>query len=121
MSSYPSHETAKAVFVKSRLVIKTFEKDSRPKSRPWAQSLETKTKTLASRPGLEIKTLVIRSWDQSLLILLKYLLNLKLFHNKLLKFSTTSLVFGVIVRHISHRVGEHSIKPPYAIFRIHQP
>src|SRR6218665_2425631 len=68
-----------------RLVIKTFEKDSRP--RPWSPGLETKSKTLGNRsrdqdqdlgqqvsrprprpwsPGLETKTktLVIRSRDQ---------------------------------------------------------
>src|SRR6218665_2756709 len=70
-----------------RLVIKTFEKDSRPRPRPWSPGLETKSKTLGNRsrdqdqdlgqqvsrprprpwsPGLETKTktLVIRSRDQ---------------------------------------------------------
>src|SRR6218665_202956 len=77
-----------------RLVIKTFEKSSRPRPRPWPPGLETKTKTLATRsrdqdlghqvsrprprpwpPGLETKTksLVIRSRDQNLIIGHKYL------------------------------------------------
>src|SRR6218665_2647062 len=74
----------------TRLVIKTFEKSSRP--RPWPPGLETKTKTLAIRsqdqdlghqvlrprpwpPGLETKTktLVIRSRDQNLINGHKYL------------------------------------------------
>src|SRR6218665_1679932 len=82
--------------VKFRLVIKTFEKSSRPRPRPWPPGLETKTKTLATRsrdrdqdlghqvsrprprpwpPGLETKTktLVIRSRDQNLIIGHKYL------------------------------------------------
>src|SRR6218665_2647980 len=80
------------LWLKGRLVIKTFEKSSRP--RPWPPGLETKTKTLAtrsrdqdhghqvSRPrprpwplGLETetKTLVIRSRDQNLIIGHKYL------------------------------------------------
>src|SRR6218665_864891 len=71
-----------------RLVIKTFEKSSRP--RPWPPGLETKTLATRSRhqdqdlghqvsrprpwpPGLETKTLVIRSRDQSLIIGHKYL------------------------------------------------
>src|SRR6218665_3693930 len=71
----------------TRLVIKTFEKDSRPRPRPWSPGLETKSKTLGNRsrdqdqdlgqqvsrprprpwsPGLETKTktLVNRSRDQ---------------------------------------------------------
>src|SRR6218665_1190429 len=54
-----------------RLVIKTFEKNSRPRPRPWRPGLETKTKTLV--PGLETKTLVIRSRGQDLIIRHKYL------------------------------------------------
>src|SRR6218665_1070729 len=69
--------------LRTRLVIKTFEKDSRPRPRPWSPGLETKSKTLGNRsrdqdqdlgqqvsrprprpwsPGLETKTktLVIR-------------------------------------------------------------
>src|SRR6218665_1086688 len=72
----------------SRLVIKTFEKSSRP--RPWPPGLKTKTLATRSRdqdqdlghqvsrprpwpPGLETKTLVIRSRDQNLIIGHKYL------------------------------------------------
>src|SRR6218665_1115658 len=78
----------------NRLVIKTFEKSSRPRSRPWPPGLETKTLATRSRyqdqdhghqvsrprprpwpPGLETKTktLVIRSRDQNLIIGYKYL------------------------------------------------
>src|SRR6218665_2030802 len=48
------------LWLKGRLVIKTFEKSSRP--RPWPPGLETKTKTL-----------VIRSRNQNLIIGHKYL------------------------------------------------
>src|SRR6218665_2304409 len=40
-------ETVQLTHVLDRLVIKTFEKSSRP--RPWPPGLETKTKTLATR------------------------------------------------------------------------